>query len=61
MFRFLVCLFLKPEVNTCSSWLRDSLYNENKIQMLTDFTALGGIDFEENVDTTNIKSCSVIV
>lgn len=61
MFRFLVCLFLKPEVNTCSSWLRDSLYNENKIQMLGDFTALGGIDFEENVDTTNIKSCSVIV
>lgn len=59
MFRFLVCLFLKPEVN--SSWLRDSLYNENKIQMLGDFTALGGIDFEENVDTTNIKSCSVVV
>lgn len=39
----------------------DSLYNENKIQMLGDFTALGGIDFEENVDTTNIKSYSVIV
>lgn len=39
----------------------DSLYKENKIQMLGDFTALGGIDFEENVDTTNIKSCSVIV
>lgn len=59
MFLFLVCLFLKPEVN--SSWLRDSLYKENKIQMLGDFTALGGIDFEENVDTTNLKSCSVIV
>lgn len=59
MFRFLVCLFLKPEVD--SSWLRDSLYKENKIQMLGDFTALGGIDFEENVDTTNIKSCSVVV
>lgn len=23
--------------------------------MLGDFTALGGVDFEENVDTTNIK------
>lgn len=29
--------------------------------MLGDFTAPGGIDFEENVDTTNIKSCSVVV
>lgn len=25
----------------------DSLYKENKIQMLGDFTALGGVDFEE--------------
>lgn len=41
--------------------MRDSLYKENKIQMLGDFTALGGVDFEENVDTTNIKSCSVVV
>lgn len=29
--------------------------------MLGDFIVLGGIDFEENVDIINIKSCLVIV